>query len=284
MSTYNKNVSNQSGLSIDNISVKNTVYLPSGATITSNSDSVLTSGDQSISGNKTFTDTILSNNGYTLPTVYSLSQNALGYTINGTALNSQPFISLTTNTTISVYSVTLPYGVWLVSGQFEYYSNISTSLSYSEIMTTLTINNLNTFINYNKSIVSGSIIQNEYIINQVTGVYNNTSSSLQIVLSGKMKFSAGQLIFKYIPASATTTTSTTNLYTFTLNFNNEIINIIIGMIVSSPTNGIITGSPVVTNVTGTTITVNTQQSIPANSTLYFTFTYPRSYLKAVRIG
>ena len=284
MSTYNKNVSNQSGLSIDNIDVKNIVYLPSGATITSNSDSVLTSGDQSISGNKTFTGTILSNNGYTLPATYTLNQNALGYTINGTALNSQPFTSLTTNTSISVYSITLPYGVWLVSGQFEYYSNFSTALSYSEIMTTLTINNLNTYINYNKNIYSGSIIQDDYIINQVTGIYNNPSSSLQIFLSGKMKFSAGQAIFKYIPASATTTTATTNLYTFTLNFTNDVNNIITGMIVSSPTNGIITGSPVVTNKSGATITINTQQSIPANSTLYFTLTYPRSYLKAVRIG
>jgi len=284
MSTYNKNVSNQSGLSIDNIDVKNIVYLPSGATITSNSDSVLTSGDQSISGNKTFTGTILSNNGYTLPATYTLNQNALGYTINGTALNSQPFISLTTNISISVYSITLPYGVWLVTGQFEYYSNFSTDLSYSEIMTALTISSLNTYINYNKIIASGSIIQDDYIINQVTGIYNNTSSSLQIFLSGKMKFSAGQAIFKYIPASATTTTATTNLYTFTLNSTNDVNNIITGMIVSSPTNGIITGSPVVTNRTGAIITVNIQQSIPANSTLYFTLTYPRSYLKAVRIG
>jgi hypothetical protein len=102
-----------------------------------------------------------------------------------------------------------------------------------------------------------------------------------------MKFSAGQAIFKYIPASATKTTTATNYsFTFLLKFNNDVNNIITGMIVSSPTNGIITGLPVVTNIVGANIIVNNPQiipAIPANSTLYSNLTCPKSYLKAMQI-
>ena len=172
-----------------------------------------------------------------------------------------------------------------MTGQFEYYSNSTTSLNYSEIMTTLTTSISTTSINYNKNIASGTIIKDDYIINQVSGVFNNTTSSTNIVLSGRIQYSSGQAIFKYIPSSVTTgETPTSNSYTFTLLFSNDVNLILIGMILSSPTNGIITGKPIVTNRTGASITVSIPQSIPEYSILYFNFPYPRSYLKAVRLG
>ena len=135
---FSKNASNQSGIAVDNIQANNQLQLPSGSVITNNSDSVLTSTNQSIAGTKTFTGTILANSGYTLPTtVYTLNLNSIGYTILGTLHNVGVNIAITNNTTFNIGSINLTRGTWIVLAQVDYVSAGSVNFQYTRLSTYL---------------------------------------------------------------------------------------------------------------------------------------------------
>jgi hypothetical protein len=247
--SFNKNCNNQSGIQADTVQANVTLITPNLSLPTTND----------------YLNTLTSNN--------------IGYTING-APSTNNIIYYNSGNIASVYYVTLPIGIWLISGQIDFYSTNTTIIQSSQIITQLSdVGYNNNF--YNKNITTSNFDINNSIINQVSGIYKITSNNTIVHLMGTITFTTGTPISKIVnvTTTATTTTATTSSTSFNLTAPNSLIEL--GMTISG---GSIVGSPIVIFWSGTSISMSTAQSISASTVLTFTLTKGSSFLTATRIG
>jgi len=256
-----------------------TVTLPSTQQITSSVTLVDLNSTQTLT-NKSFNISLPS-------TYYSPTSTQLGYILNGTTTSTNNVI-LSTTVSTQLITLTLPAGVWMVSGQIEYFCYSTTSLSFSQITSSILPNVVSGFTNniiYSQNLLSGTLTTNNSIIQQVQGIFNiNATPALSnnvLNLTATCTFSAGNVLVKCknSTTTATTTTATSGVNTFVITATNA--NIVVGMIISGV--GVI-NSPIVVSVSTTTITMNSTQTIGASTVLTFTNVSQYSYLNAVRIG
>jgi hypothetical protein len=248
--SFNKNCNNQSGIQADTVQANVSLITPNLSLPTTND----------------YLNTLTSNN--------------IGYTINGTP-NTNNIVSYNTDNAASPYLIRLSVGVWLVCGQIDFYSSGITDLLYTEVSTELVIPTQPSNNKCNKNMINTYVGLGDSIINQVTGIYTITSDNTIVNLLGTITFSDGKPISKIanVTTTATTTTATTSSFTFVISAVNSLI--VVGMVISGT--GIV-GSPIVVNISGTTITLKPQQSISASTVLTFTLTKGSSFLTATRIG
>ena len=203
----------------------------------------------------------------------TLTSTSIGYTINGTPNNAN-IINSTSGVSAILFYLTLPIGIWLLYGSVEIYSASATTLSYTKVISQLST----TY--YNKNNISSSLVFDDTIVNQISGIVTVNTNNTIINLFGTITYSAGIPISK-LQSTVTqgiTTTSTTGT---SFNIFLENVSIVIGMKVSG--SGIV-GSPIVMTVSGTTITMNTAQNIGGSVNLSFTLVKGPCFLTATRIG
>ena len=256
-----------------------TVTLPSTQTITSTTTLVDTDSTQTLT-NKSFD--------INLPTsYYSPTSTQLGYIMYGTTTSTNNII-LSSTVSTQLYTLTLPAGVWLVSGQIEYFCYSTASLSFSQISSSIYPNAISNFTNnllYSIILPSGTLTTNNSIIQQIQGVFNiNATPTLNnnvLNLITTSTFSTGNVLVKCVSVTtASVTSGATTTTTVVISSNNA--GIVVGMKITG--NGITVTPPIVTAKSGTTITMSTAQTISASTVLTFTNTAGNTFLYAVRVG
>jgi hypothetical protein len=222
-----------------------------------------------------------------LPTsFYSPTSTQLGYIMNATTSTINKV--LTTSTPAQLLTLTLPtYGVWLVSGQIEYFCYSNTSLNYSQISQLISPPSVFTNNNtYTGNLLSGTITTNNSIIQQIQGIFNinetPTGSNNVLNLISNVTFSAGNVLVKCVDSTTTATTTSAITASSTVVITLANAGIVVGMKVTGT--GITATPPIVILKSGTTITMSTAQTLSASTVLTFTNTAGNTYLNAVRIG
>jgi hypothetical protein len=204
--------------------------------------------------------------------LYSLTSNNVGYMLFGVPNNNNVVI-YSSGVINAPYLLTLPIGVWFVTGQVEYHS--IANVSYTQVITQLS----NTF--YNKTCTNSTIVYDDTIINQVSGIYTVVTKNFPVNLYSIITFSAGIPISKIQPSTTQSTSTTATTTGVTLNITSVNNSILIGMKISG---GVIVTPPTVINIFGTTITMSDAQTINPSTVYTFTLTAGKSFLSATRIG
>jgi len=218
---------------------------------------------------------------------YTPSSTQLGYIIYGTTTSTNNIVLTTSTTTYPLYTLTLPaYGVWMIYGQIEYFCYSNTSLTYSQILSTITPSSVFTNNNlYSQILPSGTLPIANSIIQQIQGIFNinatPTGSNNVININSNVTFSLGNVLVKCKDSvtTGTTTVAITNASIVVLTSTNAAI--VVGMKISGAG---ITGSPIVVGKNGANISMSSPQTLGASTVLTFTNTANNTYLYAVRVG
>jgi hypothetical protein len=269
MSAYNKNVSNQSGLSIDNINVKNTVELPN-ITI------------DNVNG-ASFNGVIVCKNGIQLnSTPINYLNNYLGYqpTINNLY---SPIISFNTlGYSKSIYSINLTPGSYLLRGQLEYFNYNSTS-TISYIMSSFSTDNDSYNSLLSNTYKNCSLSAGENFIQEVSAIVNILTNTTYYLV-GNIYYNGGSIIVKTNNLNTTAITKNLTQTATTTFYLTSYPNVYTGMK--------ITGSGInqpcyVASLGGVSpnfyVVTTTTQTIAANTILNFTSSSSNN-LTAIRIA
>ena len=248
--SYNKNVSNQSGLSVDNVNVNNTVILPSGSTIDSTNGA-------------SFNSVLVAKAGIQLP--------SSSYTTNNYYLGYQPTLTyanllMNSNAGYGIIYVTLTPGVYILRGQVEYFCYYGTA-NITYIKTSIYLNGEN----HIKSPIS--LVASEAFIHEVTSIVTVATTNIYS-LNGLVTYTGG------LTTSISSVVTQTGVTDCVIQSANGLIQV--GMQISGT--GITQPCYVLSYGGSTTVTLTTTQTISANTTLTFNYNNAGSKLSAVRIA
>ena len=258
--SYNKNVSNQSGLRVDNVNVNNTVILPSGSTIDSTSGA-------------SFNSVLVAKAGIQLPSG--------SYTINNYYLGYQPTLTyanllMNSNAGYGIIYVTLTPGTYILRGQVEYFCYYGTA-NITFIKTSIYLNGEN----HIKSPIS--LVASETFIHEVTSIVTIVSTNTYS-LNGLVTYTGGGSIMSRSKSDVTTSVSLGSIQTSVTNCVIQSANGLIQVSMQCSGTGITQPCYVLSYGGSTTVTLTTTQTIAANTTLTFNYSNAGSKLSAVRIA
>ena len=275
--SYNKNVNNQSGLSVDNINVNTLATLPKSTIIDSVNGLIF-------SGGSSFSSVVVANGGIQLPsTSYTTAANYLGY---------QPTVNLQNNRLVipggivnNMGSVTLTPGTYIVRGQIEIFAYLSTSINENKLSlsTDGTMNNsiAYAYTNTNPNILGLGVTLS--LIQEVTGLITVSVPTTYYLISNINFSSGGGVIIR---------TKNVTVSITTINTSQSGTNILMTAFDSTVTTGMkVTGTGIVQNCyvisfsSGTAaLGISTTQTIAANTVLTLSHSNVATNLIAVRIA
>ena len=275
MSSYKKNVYNQSGVSVDTLNVNTLATLPKSITVDSTNGLKLDT--------LTLSSVVVANGGIQLPsTNYIKADNYLGY---------QPTVIMTNNRMIipngtlnRMATIFLTPGTYIVRSQIEMFAFLNTSLleyklslSTDEYLFNPLISNTTT--NYNNIILnsSTSIIQE---LNAVINIAVDTTYYLMSYIN--YSNTTGGIILKTTNVSVTATTINAAQSGTTITLTAYDSTIKTGMLVIGGGNSV--PSYFSTLSLDGVMTVTTSISAPANTVLTFSHSNCASSVNVVRIA
>ena len=167
-------------------------------------------GDQTVRGEKTFTDNITLNvkgstkikggltleaGAITLPTTIKMpTLNQLGYSILGTLTSG---LSITANGSYTIATITLPSGVWLLNSQLVFVTT-GVSAAFSEVKASISTTTALDSSNLTLTRSSATTAQNSFIAHHNVRIVTLTAASTTYYLVGSISFtSSGSPVFTY---------------------------------------------------------------------------------------
>ena len=275
--SYNKNVNNQSGLSVDNINVNTLATLPKSTII----DSV---NGLTFTGGSSFSSVVVANGGIQLPsTSYTIGTNYLGY---------QPIVNLQNNRLVNPYGVTnwmasvsLTPGTYILRGQIHIFGYAFSTIDSSFVSISNDSANINLFNTngYSKINQSDALPEGGSMYQEVSSIVTVASTTTYYLLSYLTFVPGGGVVLKSKNVSVTGTTINSAQSGTAIKLTAYDSTIATGMNVTG--SGIVQGCYVISLTSDTfLLTFTTTQTVAANTILTFSHTNCATNLSVVRIA
>ena len=185
-------------------------------------------GDQTVSGQKTFTDNIIEQGSesiqgslnvkgltkmkggltleagaITLPSTITFpTLNQLGYSLLGTLTSG---LSITANGSYTIATILLPSGVWLLNSQLVFVTT-GVSATFSEVKASISTSTVLDSSNLTVTRANATTAQNSFAAHHNVRIVTITDASTTYYLVGSISFtSSGSPVFTYGPSFLTAT-------------------------------------------------------------------------------